>query len=219
VKGLWRWDFLPRSIDKNRDFQFFSDLLLDRMRTIIEYNSSNDFYAYPDISPIYENDSIVFRLAFPASLQNATESDISIIITTLDGEKVYESSRTSTIFQSRTHTVKASPLPPGTYQYTGTIVTATTRKTYSDSIKVFAGNSEVRVLGQNTVVLSELGKQLVPFDTLVQSPLFSVDRATTGKNVETITRTVQLNRSWFLLILIIALFTVEWALRRIWRFD
>lgn len=219
VKGIWRWDFLPHSLDKSKDYQFFSDILLDRMQKVIDYNRNNEFYAYPKFSPIYENDSLAFRLAFPASLQDATKLDISFTLATLDGNTVYRTNYSSTLFQSYTHVLKAPPMKPGTYTYTCTMTTAGSRKTYGDSITVLTSNAEIRMLGQNTLVLNELGKPLTTFDTSISNPLLNDNKIAPDKSIKTVTRSIQLNRSWFLLIVIFVLFSAEWFLRRVWRFD
>ncbi|MFC1476427.1 hypothetical protein ACFL5S_00525 [Fibrobacterota bacterium] len=219
AKGLWRWDFWPKSLDASADTKFFTDFLIDRMQALVKYNTNQTFYIYPDISPIYETDSLSFKIALPSYLYNFPSVKANFSIATVNGDTLFDSTFNLIPFQTHSLSLKTPPLNRGKYTYSCTIVTKKGALSYSDSIAIYTDNSELRVLGQNTIMLKEIANPVSLSDTAAANTFLTGRKGTAYKGNETITRTVKINRSWLMITFLLILFGVEWVLRRAWRLD
>ena len=219
AKGLWRWDFWPKSLGDKKDTKFFTDFLIDRMQELIHYNTNKTFYIYPDVSPVYETDSLSFKIALPSYLYNFPSVKTDFNITTPHGDTVFDSSFNLMPFQANSLSLKTPPLHRGKYLYTCSITTKKGKVMYRDSIKIYTDNSELRVLGQNTIMLKDIARPVTFSDTAYINALFTDKKSNLAKRSETTIRTLKINRSWIMLALILILFGIEWVLRRAWRLD
>lgn len=219
AKGIWRWDFWPKSLESNKDTKFFTDFFIDRMQALVHYNTNQTFYIYPDMSPIYETDSLSFKIALPSYLYNFPSVKTDFYITSLNSDTIFDSTFSLMPFQAYSLSLKTPPLNRGNYQYTCIIATERGKIAYSDSIKIYTDNSELRVLGQNTIMLKEIANPVILSDTTSVKKSFADYKTIPYKGSETYTRTIKINRSWLILALILILFGIEWVLRRSWGLD
>ena len=219
AKGIWRWDFWPKSLGNKKDTKFFTDFLIDRMQALIHYNTNQTFYIYPDISPVYETDSLSFKIALPSYLYNFPSVKTDFYITSPHGDTLFDSTFNLMPFQAYSLSLKTPPLHRGKYLYTCSIATERGTIAYSDSIKIYSDNSELRVLGQNTIMLNEIANPVTFSDTASINALFTDNKTKPYKGSETTIRTLKINRSWFMLAFILILLGIEWVLRRAWRLD
>lgn len=218
-QGLWRWDFWPQSLEGSADTKFFTDFCIDRMQALVQYNTNQTFYIYPDISPIYETDSLSFKIALPSYIYTfpSVKADFSIAADNTD--TLFDSAFTLIPFQTHSLSLKTPPLHRGKHRYSCTITTQSGVLSYSDSITIYTDNSELRVLGQNTIMLQEMAKPLSLPDTAAVKAFFADRKGTAFKGKETVSRTIKINRSWLMLACLLFLFAVEWIIRRAWRLD
>ncbi len=219
ARGLWRWDFWPHSIAKNRNAPFFSDFLISRIQELVQYNTNKTFYVYPQIAPLYETDSLSFKLALPSYLCNFSSLNVSFILSTLDGDTLSNVQKTSIPFYLQAHPITIPPCEQGTYLYSCAVTSENGTIIFNDSITVVADNSEFQVSGQNTVLLEELAHP-VPLSAVKNiDAFFTESQSNNHVKSEIITRTFHLRRSWYMLIFLFILFSIEWIARRIWRLD
>lgn len=220
AKELWRWDFWPHGMYKNQSTNPFMDSLLVIVETMIHYNKNQDFYAFPDISPIYETDSLSFKIAFPPAIDKSAPVPVHVSIVSLQNDTMYNQNISIPPLQTHRYSFRCPPLPRGTYSYTFNVNdTHHGTFTYSDSLQVYAQNAELRVNGQNRILLDQIATAL-PMSDSVQLQTFLTSFAEKNHNaLETITRTFSINRSWYLLCALFTLLGIEWLIRRIWKFD
>ena len=219
LKGIWRWDFWPKSIEKNSYRSSFSHFLIDYMQKIVSYNNNRSFYVFPAISPLYESDSLNFTLSFPSFLNNIPTIDIDFTLISTNNDTMYSIKKSHTLFNPQTVTLKTPPVEHGKYSYICHITTDTGRIAYSDSISILKDIQELQINGQNKILLNEVASPL----PLTDLPGFISNLETAQKNalnkMETIQYTFKLNRSWWMLCLILVLLFTEWFFRRLWRYD
>lgn len=219
AKGLWRWDFWPKSLDAAADTKLFTGFLIDRMQALVQYNTNRTFYIYPDISPIYETDSLSFKIVLPSYLYNFPSVEADFTITSINDDTLFDSTYNLIPFQTYSLSLKTPPVNRGKHFYSCTIRTKRGAISYSDSITIHTDNSELRVSGQNAIMLKEIANPVSLSDTATVNA-FLTDRINTAyKGKETITRPLKINRSWFMIAFLLILFGVEWVLRRTWRLD
>jgi len=218
ARGIWRWDFWPQSVAKDRNAPFFSDFLIDRMQELVQYNTNKNFYVYPNISPLYDSDSISLKLALPSYLYNFSSIAVNAKVITLTGDTILDHNVTSTPFHLQTHPLRIPPCVEGTYKFTCTISSEKGTVDYSDTLSVMSDNSELQVSGQNTVLLEEFAYPIPP-SYVNQIETFFAESENKDQRNEIITRTIHLRRSWYILLILFALFGLEWIIRRVWRLD
>lgn len=218
ARGIWRWDFWPQSVAKNRNAPFFSDFLIGRIKELVEYNTNKNFYVYPSVSPLYDSDSISLKLALPSYLFNFSSVAVRTTVSNLHKDTVLSHTITSTPFHLQTHPLKIPPCSKGSYVFTCTISSQKGITAYSDTLTVIADNSEFQVSGQNTVLLEELAYPL-PSLQAGQLITFFTESPNKGQRNEITTRIIHLRRTWLILATIFGLFCLEWILRRVWRLD
>ncbi len=216
AKGIWRWDFWPKSVKNKNNAIFFYDCFIDYIQLLVESNTNRLFYVYPDISPVYETDSLSFKLAVPSYLQNEDSVNVNLFIIASNGDTVCRISDNLTRLHAHSFSLKTPPVKDGHYKYSCSITTESDKVIYSDSIKVLDETGDSSVAGHTSHILNELAMPVVFSDTSSLSTFFKI---LPPGDVDTVTHTIRLKRSWFILILIFTLFFIEWIFRRLWSLD
>ncbi|MGD9200117.1 MAG: hypothetical protein PVI26_01015 [Chitinispirillia bacterium] len=219
LKGIWRWDFWPKSIEKNSNLFSFSHFLSDHIHKIVSYNKNRSFYVFPSASPIYENDSLDFTLSFPSYLNNIPTINMDFTLISTNSDTMYSLRKNYTLFKPQTVTLKTPPVKHGKYSYICNITTDTGIIEYSDSISIFKDIQELQINGQNKILLNEVASPL-PIEDLPDliSNIESTQRNNLNK-METIQYSFRFSQSWWMLLSILFLLFIEWFFRRLWKYD
>jgi len=219
ARGIWRWDFWPKSLAPAREHLAFTDYIIKRLEELVLFNTNRDLHVYPLISPVYETDSITFKASLPGFMNNLPAVKTAFSVTDTKGDTVFDSVYTIMPILNRSSTLKTPPLKQGVYQYACTVLSGKKRAHFSDSIRISSDNSELRVQGQNMTALKEIARPLEPLSPHELTDRFRDRNKGSAAMHETVTQTVTINRSWLLLCLIIGFFALEWIIRRAWRLD
>jgi hypothetical protein len=215
LRGTWRWDFWTQSTDRVKDSTFFSDIIVTHLEELVEYNQNQTLFAYPVLSPVYETDSIAFRISVPRSIAGIRDKKCRFTVVNLSLDTLFTAAVRNP-FSTEKPGVTVPPLKQGTYLYTCSMASDTGAMRYSDTLKVMADNSECTISQQNTLLLNELASPItIPeiFSKIISPPEYA------GGKPDTITQTLHINRTWLLLSIIVMLFAAEWIVRRWWKLD
>jgi hypothetical protein len=214
AQGLWRWDFWPLSLGQGEVSRRFSDIFLDVCTRLIDRNANRSFHVYPRTSPIYETDSIAFTYALPAALQSADRVALRLSLIDSLGQAALRDSLAAGFSQGMRAGMTVGPVSPGVYRFEASAAGPDISVRFSDSIRVMPANAERRIQGSNTVLLNKISQPLSSSDAAEFISDFR-DRRTPDTRV----RTMRIGMNWPLITLLLALLALEWALRRIWRFE
>lgn len=215
LRGIWRWDFWTQASDRVKDSTLFSDIIITHLEELVEYNRNQALFAYPVLSPVYETDSIAFRISVPRSIAGFRDKKCGFTVVNLSRDTLFTCA-VRNLFSTDKPGVTVPPLKQGTYLYTCSMVSDTGAMLYSDTLKVMADNSECTISGQNTLLLNELASPItIPeiFSKIISPPEYA------GGKPDTIRQTLRINRTWLLLSIIVMLFAAEWIMRRRWKLD
>jgi len=211
VKGIWRWDFWPMASDRAENELFsFSNTLLSVAKDLLLDNISDQLILYP-ANTLTETDSARFFMSLPAAVPIFEPVNISLQIRN-------EGITVDTALTYRPNGLNKQPLslpamPPGRYAIAATLAAPGVKAAFKDSFTVNVDMSELSVLSQNTQYLQEFAQPLDMTDSAAANAVFdSWERRSAEKN--TVTETVRINRSWWLLCVILILLAVELVLRR-----
>ncbi|MDR2693960.1 MAG: hypothetical protein LBB74_07070 [Chitinispirillales bacterium] len=211
VRGIWRWDFWPMASDRAESELFsFSNILLSAAKELLLDNISDQLILYP-AGTLTETDSARFLMSLPAAVPIFEPVNLSLQIKN-DGTVI------DTAVTYRPNGLNKQPLslptmPPGRYAISATLTAPGVKAAFRDSFTVNVDMSELSVLSQNTQYLQEFAQPLDITDSVATNAVFdSWERRSAEKN--TVTETVRINRSWLLLLIILALLAAELVLRR-----
>lgn len=217
ARGIWRWDFWPLGVEETPATSRFTDFLMERIVELAETNANRSFYAYPTESPVYETDSLKLALAFPASLADLNATEVSVTIVSENADTVVRTVEQVAPRGANAAQVSIPPLRAGSYRYECRVLRGSRPLSYADRLTVGMSDAELRVTGQNRVLLEQVASPLDAADSA--SVRAVVERLAAGPRAETVTRTIKLRQSAAMLALLVVLLAVEWFLRRAWRLD
>jgi hypothetical protein len=216
--GIWRWDFWPLSLGRLEPGATFSDVFLEQVRELALANKNRSFLAYIENAPVYDTDSLHFRLVLPATVRFGTPLDVRFTITGPDGDTAADTLFAGASFGAGASRVALGPVAPGTYGYACSIRWGSESARHDDTLFMLENNTELTAAQQNTLLLGELGAPVSPADTAeMESYLASL----TGGRPAAATRrqTIHIRQSAVLLSLVFMLLAAEWWLRKRWRMD
>jgi hypothetical protein len=217
VRGIWRWDFWPRGIEHESAASPFTDFLMERIVELVETNANTSFYAFPAESPVYETDSLALELVFPAAVRDERSVPLGVTVIGEEGDTVHRSAHRVDPRASGTTRLVLPPLDAGVYRYDCRLSGRMGSFAYGDRLRVGASDAELRVTGQNRVLLNQIATPLEAGDTA--SIRLIAERLASAPQAATLTHTLRLRQSAVMLGLLLALLAVEWFLRRAWRLD
>jgi hypothetical protein len=212
VRGIWRWDFWPMASDRAENELFsFSNTLLSVAKDLLLDNISDQLILYP-ANTLTETDSARFFMSLPSAVPIFEPVNLSLQIKN-DGITI------DTAVTYRPNSLNKQPLslpilPSGRYAVSATLTAPGVKAAFRDSFTVNVDMSELSVLSQNTQYLQEFAQPLDMADSIATNAVFdSWERRSAEKS--TVTETVRINRSWWLLWIILTLLAAELVLRRI----
>ncbi|MBD3314761.1 MAG: hypothetical protein GF344_03155 [Chitinivibrionales bacterium] len=217
ARGTWRWDFWPQGVEGEQTTEKFTDFLMERVIELVETNSNHSFFAYPVESPVYDTDSLKLAVVFPASLRDTSDATLSVVILAENGDTVHRSEKRMNPAGSSPAPLILPPLKAGLYHYECRVPTPTGESSHQDRLRVSADDAELRVTGQNRVLLEQIASPLDLSDTAFARTV--TERLVAGRRSSTITRTFHVRQSAYMLALLLGVLAVEWFLRRMWRLD
>jgi hypothetical protein len=215
VGGIWRWDFWSQASDEAQDSLYMSDLIINHLQDLVEYNKNQTLFAYPALSPIYESDSIRFKIAIPQSFTVRPNRKCLFTITDTANHTIYNVP-IDTLQTADNPLITLPGLEKGMYIYRCAMSGDTGVMYYTDTLTIMANNEEYRVMRQNTLLLNEGATPAAFFDSTASS-INSFESIIDGP--DTVRQRFHISRSRLLLALIFGLFAVEWALRKWWKLD
>jgi hypothetical protein len=215
AREIWRWDFLPLAVDPDEDRTFaFSRCLIGLSKEILVNSLSEELVLFP-AAPLTESDSLPFRVVFPVDVPVPADVRLECRFTSAQRsgfDTVFVMQSTGTARQA----VRFKPLPCGAWRLEVSATASNRRYQFSDSVFVGEDRSEYRTNSQNVSLLQEIAQPIADFSAPSLNSRFFT--AASGVN-QPVRKTVNLNRNWPLLLLIFAVFSAEWILRRVWRLD
>lgn len=222
ARNVWAMEFLPLSVDRENETFSFLEYIVSIAKNQFLRNLNRNFFMYPAASEILALDSVAFCIITPSEMAPAAHQSGSIHFTlgslgdknnsVLDTTFTLEPNEVSGI-----QTIRLRPFPSGTYFYKASLSSKETRLDYTDTLYIQDNNLEMSIHGQNTLVLNELAIPLDMTDTAGLRTILAHDSS--PENQATITRTIQIRQSWWLLAVLFVLFGLEWLIRRKIRLD
>ncbi|MFP4241438.1 MAG: hypothetical protein ACLFTW_05660 [Chitinispirillaceae bacterium] len=216
VKGIWKWDFWPMSVNRAENESFaFSKTLLSKARDILLNNISDTYLLYPP-EPACESDSVRMMMALPSSTPVFEPLSLSLIVK--DTAVVMDTSYTYTPQGLNNQSVTLSPLPAGSYEIESELKTEGSRFSSKSSFSVQPDQNELSVKVQNSLFLQKFAR---PVDLNEENALDELLSILDQRSMEeyTITENIRIQRSWFLLALILSFIAAELILRKKWGVD
>ncbi|KMQ52880.1 hypothetical protein CHISP_0101 [Chitinispirillum alkaliphilum] len=213
VKGMWKWDFWPLSIDRDEHEPFlFSHLVLESAKELLYNNISDSFLAYPP-KPLYNSDSLKFNAVFPSSARPFTPASLTFHFSKND-LSVFDTLVSFSVPGNLEREFVLPELAEGEYMMRCTLQLDETQYAANQEIKVYQDISELRVTSQNSGFLEQFAVPL-PGDPHLLSEQFS-GSTTQGRTVQ---ETFSIKRNWFILLMLFGLMASEWIIRRIVQLD
>lgn len=217
ARNVWTMEFLPLSVDKENETYSFLEYIVSVAKKQFLRNLNHNFFLYPAASEVYDHDSIAFCIIAPSEMASAAPQS-GIIHCTLGSLANKNGNVLDTTFflapneASGNQIVRLRPFPAGTYAYKASLSLKETRLSYSDTLFVQTNNLEMSVHGQNTLILNDLA---IPVEMNDSAGLRSALAHDIGQESHaTITRTIQIRQSWWLLAVLFVLLGLEWLIRR-----
>jgi len=208
---FWKLDFWPMSTEYSEEQAFsFSELFLSMVKEQLYSRISERYFIYPSESTD-ESDSIIFSVSFPSTIPVSYKTDIRFSITDMAGKNILDTTIETINTGSTKQKFTIRPVAGGKYIYNSSISFNNKKFSFSDSLYVGRHNREMQIPGQNTLLLSEIG-QPVSFKDIT-SLTENLKKENSGADLF-IEDSIQLNRNWWLLILILAFLAIEWIYRR-----
>jgi hypothetical protein len=110
-----------------------------------------------------------------------------------------------------------APHPAGVYRYSCRASSSTLVRVAADSLPIVPDDSEMRITGQNRLLLDQLGTPLDLRDGVAVNGMRG-NQVSAGQTT-TSTREFPITQSWPLLLLIFALLGSEWFVRKAWKVE
>jgi len=209
-QGLWRWDFWPMSSSRGEEEPFlFSEYLISLCKEMIIARTGSDLLAFPD-SDKSENDSLLFAVSLPSELPLSQSVSLELRLRSSSGKPIHMSISKLTTTGSL-HYIK-TPFPPDSILcYEASLKHNNKQFNYQDCFFNKQANRELLVDNQNTSLLNQYAEPLqLQSDSAISS--FFTNLASEQKPL--VKQTVPLRRTWWLIALILFLFSIEWYLRK-----
>jgi hypothetical protein len=213
ARGIWRWDFSGADDGPTEGATTFSDLFFSRLEELAQRNAGRSLYAYPENAPCRETDSVRFRLALPFS-PATDEGTLRFTLTGPKNDTVFDTTLTRAAGLRR---LTIAPHPAGVYRYSCRASSSTLVRVAADSLPIVPDDSEMRITGQNRLLLDQLGTPLDLRDGVAVNGMRG-NQVSAGQTT-TSTREFPITQSWPLLLLIFALLGSEWFVRKAWKVE
>jgi hypothetical protein len=215
AKNIWPLEFLPLGIDQENETSSFTRELLALAKQQLAAGINRAFFFYAENSSAHEYDSSYFIPILPADIEKAAApGSPQRIDFSLSSGKLRLIDTVFSIVPAAhlTPILSCRPLPPGTYPYSASMTAQGKRHMWGDTLFVRNDDLEYAIFGQNTILLDQTGLPVSPIDTAeIASALSETPGQLPG---ETESHFFQISQSWPMFIILIALLTAEWALRR-----
>jgi hypothetical protein len=204
-------DFLPMSTEYSEEQAFsFSAGIISLLKEQLLAGISEQYYIYP-AQTVCESDSATFSLSFPSTIPVSGKAKIEFTVkTTTDGKTVLDTVLQTINTGSLKQKIFFKPLSGGNHIFTSTITSGNKKYSFSDSLFVEKQTGELQISGQNSTLLSEIGKPV----SLKDSLLLARNLTTENRHEQLTEERFRLGRTWWLLALMLVLFGIEWAYRR-----
>jgi hypothetical protein len=216
--GFWRWDFGAAQEFgpvEHPGAGPFSAAVLRLAREFLVANLTNTLVVFPRESPVYSSRPLQLTALFPADDDWETSSAFTCSIVDSAGDTLADTAVSVPGGTARLD-LRFGALPPGAHLCRAQIRRTGATLAFSDTLLVEPDRSEQFIDGQNTHVLAQFGRSLSADSASLRQAL----RAdTTGAPRRTQPVTVRVEPTWQLLALILLLFCVEWAVRRVKALD
>ena len=215
AKDIWRCDFMPLAIEPDENHAFaFSERLIAFSKAMLVNSLSDELFLYPSAA-LLESDSLGFHIALPVGLP--VPADVRVRCKFASAQRgIFDTAFVIKYNGISQQTVRFKPLPFGAYTIEASAEASDRRYHFEDSVFVDEDRSEYMVNGQNSALLQEIAQ---PIADLSPASLKTLFFNTSSENNQPVKRTVPLNRSWPLLLLIFGIFATEWVLRRVLKLD
>lgn len=208
---FWKLDFWPMSTEHSEEQAFsFSELFISLLKEQLLSRISEQYFLYP-AEKAMDTDSIRFSVSFPSTIPVSYKTDIRFSVKDMAEKTVLDTTMKIINTGSRKQMITIGALRAGNYTFSSTSAFKNKRYFFSDSLHIGRQDRELQISGQNTLLLSETGQPLNADDSMALVQNLMADNA--GKELF-IEDSIQLNRSWWLLIMLLALLTTEWIYRR-----
>lgn len=209
-QGLWRWDFWPMSNSRGEEESFlFSEYLILLCKEMIIARTGSDLFAYPDFDKS-GNDSIVFAVSLPAELPLSQSVSLDFQLLSSSGVLIHKSTSTLTATGSL-HYVK-TPFPSdSTMCYEVALKYANQQFRYQDCFINQYATRELLVDNQNKLLLNQFAQPIL-LDTDSSITAFISNVSIESKSL--IKQVLPLRRTWWLIMLILILFSIEFYIRK-----
>lgn len=218
TRDFWKLTFWPRAFgDGDGSGESMAAIVLETVRGRLLANLSERLLAYPQRLPVHAAETIPFTIALPAGLDVLTDARLSISIASPRMGTVYDTLLSRVFPSTNLESLSLPPLPDGRYEYTCTLAQGKSRYRFADSLHVKADNTEYQIMGQNTALLSQFARPLQAADSLALQRILGTSPAADDRR--TVTTVLRFEQTWYVLALILALFAVEWAIRRRLQLD
>jgi hypothetical protein len=209
-QGLWRWDFWPMSSSRGEEEPFlFSEYMIALCKEMILAKTGSDLFAYPYFDKS-ENDSLVFAVSLPTELPLSQQVSLELRLLSSSGKPVHmsQSKLTST---GSIHFIKA-PFPHDSIIcYDVALKHLDKQYRYQDCFINQYANRELIVDNQNISLLNQFAQPLTLDSDSSISAFFS---NLSSEPKPLIKEVYPLRRIWWLIALILILFSMEWFLRK-----
>jgi len=212
---IWQWDFLPLAVDPDEERVYaFSEKLIAFAREMLVNALSEELYLYPAFPPV-ESDSLGFTVVFPVDVPVPADIRVSCTFTSTKA-KEYDTTFIMKSTGAPRQSVRFKPLVGGAWRLEASASADNRTYRFTDSVTVGEDRSEYLATSQNTALLQEIAQ---PITDLSQKSISTLFFANNPENNQPTKKTIHLNRTWWLLLLIFAIFGAEWLLRRGLRLD
>ncbi len=216
VRGFWRWDFWPLGLNRGMTEFSFSKRLLSLVENQVSLRAAQRYYVFPEGNQ-WVSDSLRFRLIFPSRVSTHQRIRVSFTLKSPGGEILVDTSFIPEIPGLSRGQLRLPPLSSGVYSYESSVQTPMGTMSYRDSVRVVEENTEFHIRGQNTLLLDQVGR---PLDFRSPEDLEEfVSELAEPDFQATIRHTIEINRSWWMFLFLVALLGTEWYLRRRWELD
>jgi hypothetical protein len=208
--GLWRWDFWPMSTARGEEEPFlFSEYLIALCKEMIISKTGSDLFAFPDFDKS-GNDSLVFAVSLPSELPLSQSVSLELRLLSPSGKPIHMSISKLTTTGSLLY-IK-TPFPSdSTICYDVALKHTNKQFRYQDCFINQYANRELLVDNQNTLLLNQFAQPLqLDSDSVITT--FFANLSNESKPL--IKQVLPLRRTWWLIALILILFSTEWYLRK-----
>jgi hypothetical protein len=211
-RGLWRTDFLPLSVARESETPAILQYIAAFVKEQVIENLRENLLVFPGAPELYENDSLPFTVLLPPDffrgesfIESPGAINNFIVRCSVDsgGKNILDSAYTlAGLVQRDRGSFMLPPLGAGAYHYACSMTLGQIQRHYSDSFYVSANRQEL------------LDEFALPLPSSEPQAVLSAYAAHSLARRATITQNLEIRQGWILLSIILALFTLEWLVRR-----